>query len=138
MIFRNKTILITGGTGSLGRNLVRIIMSGKLGRPKQLIVFSRDEDKQYAMELEWKNLKVATDDVFYYDTDILGFRIGDVRDYESVVRAVKEAAYKGMEMHLNEGFRLETLLLTKLRQSEDAWEGPRAFAEKRKPNYKGR
>jgi FlaA1/EpsC-like NDP-sugar epimerase len=43
------------------------------------------------MELEWKNLKVATDDVFYYNRDVLGFRIGDVRDYESVVRAVKEA-----------------------------------------------
>ena len=54
------------------------------------------------------------------------------------VRAAKEAAYKGMQMHLNEGFRFETLLLSRLRQSEDAWEGPRAFAEKRKPNYKGR
>jgi E-phenylitaconyl-CoA hydratase len=54
------------------------------------------------------------------------------------VRAVKEAVYKGVEMHLNEGFRFETLLLSKLRQSEDAWEGPMAFAEKRKPNYKGK
>ncbi len=54
------------------------------------------------------------------------------------VRAAKEAAYKGMQMHLNEGFRFETLLVSKLRESEDAWEGPRAFAEKRKPNYKGK
>ena len=54
------------------------------------------------------------------------------------VRAAKEAAYKGMQMHLNEGFRFETLLLSKLRESEDAWEGPRAFAEKRRPNYKGK
>ncbi len=54
------------------------------------------------------------------------------------VRAVKEAAYKGMEMHLHEGLRFETLLLSKVRQSEDAWEGPMAFAEKRKPNYKGK
>jgi enoyl-CoA hydratase/carnithine racemase len=53
------------------------------------------------------------------------------------VRAAKEAAYKGIEMHLNEGLRFETLLLNKVRESEDAWEGPRAFAEKRKPNYKG-
>src|SRR4030042_755436 len=90
MIFQDKTILITGGTGSLGKNLVRNIMTGKFGKPKQVIIFSRDEDKQYAMELEWKNLKVATDDVFYYNRDVLGFRIGDVRDYESVVRAVKE------------------------------------------------
>ena len=91
MIFQDKTILITGGTGSLGKNLVRRIMTGKFGKPKQVIVFSRDEDKQYAMELEWKNLKVATDDVFYYDDEVLSFRIGDVRDYESVVRVVREA-----------------------------------------------
>ncbi len=91
MIFQDKSVLITGGTGSLGRSLVSSIMTGKLGKPRQLIVFSRDEDKQYAMELEWKNLKVATDDVFYYNRDVIGFRIGDVRDYESVVRVVKEA-----------------------------------------------
>ncbi|MBN1612836.1 MAG: enoyl-CoA hydratase/isomerase family protein [Deltaproteobacteria bacterium] len=54
------------------------------------------------------------------------------------VRAVKEAAYRGLQMPLNEGLHLETLLLSRLRQSEDAWEGPKAFAEKRKPIYKGR
>ena len=91
MIFQDKTILITGGTGSLGKNLVSNIMTGKYGKPKQIIIFSRDEDKQYAMELEWKNLKVATDDVFYYADEVLSFRIGDVRDYETVVRVVKEA-----------------------------------------------
>jgi FlaA1/EpsC-like NDP-sugar epimerase len=91
MIFQDKSVLVTGGTGSLGKSLVHTIMTGRFGRPSQLIVFSRDEDKQYAMELEWKNLKVATDDIFYYSRDVLGFRIGDVRDYESVVRAVKEA-----------------------------------------------
>jgi len=91
MIFQDKSVLITGGTGSLGRNLVRSIMTGRFGNPRQVIVFSRDEDKQYAMELEWKNLKAATDDIFYYNRDVLTFRIGDVRDYESMVRAVKEA-----------------------------------------------
>ena len=54
------------------------------------------------------------------------------------VRAAKEAAYKGIQMPLNEALRFETLLLSKVRESEDAWEGPRAFAEKRKPNYRGR
>src|SRR3972149_2389057 len=91
MSFQDKSVLITGGTGSLGKSLVGSILGGKLGKPRQLIVFSRDEDKQYAMELEWKNLKVATDDVFYHADEILGFQIGDVRDYESVVRAVKQA-----------------------------------------------
>jgi UDP-glucose 4-epimerase len=91
MIFQDKRVLITGGTGSLGKSLVSHIMKGKNGKPKQLIVFSRDEDKQYNMELEWKNLKVTTDDVFYHPDEILDFQIGDVRDYESVVRAVKKA-----------------------------------------------
>jgi enoyl-CoA hydratase/carnithine racemase len=54
------------------------------------------------------------------------------------VRAVKEAAYKGIQMPLNEALRFETLLLSKVRESKDAWEGPKAFAEKRKPNYTGR
>ena len=91
MIFQDKSVLITGGTGSLGKTLVRSILSGRYGKPKEVIVFSRDEDKQYAMQLEWKSLKVATDDVMYYNAEALSFRIGDVRDYESVVRAVKEA-----------------------------------------------
>jgi enoyl-CoA hydratase/carnithine racemase len=54
------------------------------------------------------------------------------------VRAVKEAAYKGLQMPLNEGLRFETLLLSHLRQSEDSREGPKAFAEKRKPVFRGR
>jgi FlaA1/EpsC-like NDP-sugar epimerase len=91
MIFQDKRVLITGGTGSLGKALVRHIMKGKLGKPKKLVIFSRDEDKQYNMELEWKNLKVTTDDVFYHPDEVLDFQIGDVREYESVVRAVKKA-----------------------------------------------
>jgi len=92
MIFQNKTILITGGTGSLGKNLVRRIMTGELGEPRKVILFSRDEDKQYSMKIEWKNMKVATDDVVYHNADeLLDFQIGDVRDYESVVGVVKSA-----------------------------------------------
>ena len=91
MIFQDKKILITGGTGSLGRILAWSILRNKYGKPKEVIIFSRDEDKQYIMELEWKNLREATHDIFYYEDEILSFRLGDVRDYESVVRAVKEA-----------------------------------------------
>ncbi|MBM4447432.1 MAG: NAD-dependent epimerase/dehydratase family protein [Chloroflexi bacterium] len=91
-MFQNKTVLITGGTGSLGNSLVRKIMTGDLGIPKKVIIFSRDEDKQYLMRLEWKNIKVATDDVLYHDAEgILDFRIGDIREYESILRSVKEA-----------------------------------------------
>ncbi|MDY6912655.1 MAG: polysaccharide biosynthesis protein, partial [Chloroflexota bacterium] len=92
MVFENKTILITGGTGSLGKTLVRRIMTGERGEPKKIIVFSRDEDKQYRMKLEWKNMTVATDEVFYHNyEEILDFRIGDVKDYESVLGAVSHA-----------------------------------------------
>jgi len=92
MIFQDKTVLITGGTGSLGKALVRQIMSGKRGEPKKIIVFSRDEDKQHSMKLEWKNIKVATDEVVYRNfEETLDFRIGDVRDYESLSKAVKDA-----------------------------------------------
>lgn len=92
MIFQDKTILITGGTGSLGKNLVRRIMTGDSGIPKKIIIFSRDEDKQYQMRLEWKGLAAATDDVLYRNAEgILDFRIGDVKDYESIVRSVREA-----------------------------------------------
>ncbi len=92
MIFRDKTVLITGGTGSLGRSLVYRIMTGDLGMPSKLIVFSRDEDKQYQMRLEWKGLSSATDDVVYRNAEgVLSFCIGDVRDYEAVSRSVSEA-----------------------------------------------
>lgn len=92
MIFQDKAILITGGTGSLGKNLVRRMMTGELGMPQKIIVFSRDEDKQYLMRLEWKNMKVATDDVLYHNAEeILDFRIGDTRDYESILGSIKDA-----------------------------------------------
>ena len=91
MIFQDKNVLITGGTGSLGKNLVYNIMKGKLGKPKQVTVFSRDEDKQYNMQLELRHLKAATDDIVYHADDIVRFQLGDVRDYEAVVRAVLKA-----------------------------------------------
>jgi UDP-glucose 4-epimerase len=92
MIFEDKTILITGGTGSLGKSLVRRIMTGDAGKPRKIIIFSRDEDKQHSMKLEWKNMKVATHEIFYHNfEEILDFQIGDVREYESVAGAVKDA-----------------------------------------------
>jgi len=92
MIFKNKVILVTGGTGSLGRSLVQRILTGELGMPKKLTVFSRDEDKQYQMRLEWKGLASATDDVVYRNSEgILSFCIGDIRDYEAIARCVSES-----------------------------------------------
>lgn len=54
------------------------------------------------------------------------------------VRAAKEAAYRGIDMSLIDGLRFENALATLIHQSEDSKEGPKAFAEKRKPHYKGR
>ena len=54
------------------------------------------------------------------------------------VRAAKEAIQRGMDMPLDHGRAFEDLLLGRLFATEDAKEGPRAFAEKRKPEYRGR
>jgi enoyl-CoA hydratase/carnithine racemase len=54
------------------------------------------------------------------------------------VRAAKEAILRGQDMPLDHGMAYEDVLLARVFASEDAKEGPRAFAEKRKPDYKGR
>jgi len=54
------------------------------------------------------------------------------------VRAAKEAIYRGLDLPLSEGLRLEQFLAEPVRQSEDAKEGPRAFSEKKTPVFKGR
>ena len=91
MILEGKKILVTGGTGSLGKILIKRILSNELGKPKKLIVFSRDEAKQHFMRIDYMNLKKATDEIIYQDVDkILNFIIGDIRDYPSVRSAVKD------------------------------------------------
>ncbi|HKZ06232.1 MAG TPA: enoyl-CoA hydratase-related protein [Methylomirabilota bacterium] len=54
------------------------------------------------------------------------------------VRAAKEATIRGLTMSLGDGLRLEAFLSGTLRGTADAVEGPRAFAEKRKPNFQAR
>ena len=54
------------------------------------------------------------------------------------VRAAKEAILRGLTMPLGDGLRLEAFLSGTLRGTEDAVEGPKAFAEKRKPNFQAR
>ena len=84
-----KRILVTGGTGSLGGVLVKRILTGELGRPASVTVFSRDEAKQHYMRLDYLNRDAATDDVIYENSqDVLNFRIGDVRDYPALVAAL--------------------------------------------------
>ena len=91
-IFQDKRILITGGTGSLGQALTKGILSGRYGKPKKVMVFSRDEAKQHDMRLAFRNLTAATEEIIYRDsTEILDFQIGDVRDFQSIASAVRRA-----------------------------------------------
>ena len=87
----NKRILITGGTGSLGKVLVRRLLSGEMGSPQKVIVFSRDEAKQHFMRIEYMQKKAVTDEVIYQKIDkVLDFRIGDVRNYHSISSAMQD------------------------------------------------
>ncbi|MFA5031327.1 MAG: polysaccharide biosynthesis protein [Patescibacteria group bacterium] len=83
--FTDKTIVITGGTGSLGKVLVRRILGEEMGRPRKIIVFSRDEAKQYQMLMHYESLKNSTEEIIYQNyKKSLQFRIGDVRNYHSL------------------------------------------------------
>lgn len=87
----DKKILVTGGTGSLGKVLVKRLLSGELGTPEKIIVFSRDEAKQHSMRIEYLNKKDPTDEIIYNNSKRgLEFRIGDVRDPHSLNSALKE------------------------------------------------
>ena len=89
MYLDKKRILITGGTGSLGKVLTRRILSGQLGTPQSVVVFSRDEAKQHEMRMEYLNRRSVTEDVMYHNFErILQFKIGDVRDFHSVAQAL--------------------------------------------------
>jgi UDP-N-acetylglucosamine 4,6-dehydratase/5-epimerase len=72
-MFEDKVIMITGGTGSFGKTILRRFLSTKV---REIRVFSRDEKKQEDMRIEMSHGK-------------LRFYIGDVRDYESLKQAMK-------------------------------------------------
>jgi UDP-glucose 4-epimerase len=87
-----KRILVTGGTGSLGQTVVKRLLTGEMGRPARITVYSRDEAKQHYMRLDYMHRKAATDDVIYQNSqELLNFRIGDVRDYRALLAAMREA-----------------------------------------------
>ena len=84
-LLKDRRILVTGGTGSLGRVLLSRILGGEVGLPSKIIVFSRDENKQHQVRLDYQNRAFATDEVIYRNAArLLEFRIGDVRDYSAV------------------------------------------------------
>ena len=86
-----KRILITGGTGSLGKVLLRRLLSGKNGDPARIVIFSRDEAKQHDIRVYYQNRRAATDEIIYHNfREKLEFRIGDVRDYASLSGALRD------------------------------------------------
>ena len=77
-MFNNKNILVTGGTGSFGKQFTKQILAKY--KPKKLIIFSRDELKQSEMSLN----------PIFKDKKNLRFFIGDVRDYQRLKMALKD------------------------------------------------
>ena len=77
-MLNNKTILITGGTGSFGKEFIKQTL--KKFKPKKLIIFSRDELKQYELKKNFTDSQLK----------ILRFFIGDVRDKERVSQALNK------------------------------------------------
>jgi UDP-N-acetylglucosamine 4,6-dehydratase len=78
----NKSILITGGTGSLGKALTERILT-QWPNVRRLIIFSRDEQKQFQMAQEYNSI----------DYPQIRFFIGDVRDRDRLIRAFKGVDY---------------------------------------------
>ena len=74
--FKNKTVLVTGGTGSFGTKFIEKLL--KVNNTKKIIIFSRDEVKQYHLSEKLSKFK-----------NKLRFFLGDVRDYERVVTATR-------------------------------------------------
>lgn len=92
MILKDKTVLVTGGTGSMGRTFVHRVLSGELGAPSKVIVFSRDEAKQHEMRMDYLHRSVTTDEVIFKNfMSVLEFRIGDVRSFPEICAAVRDA-----------------------------------------------
>ncbi len=90
----DKNVVVFGGTGSLGKLLVKRLLAGECGKPKKLLIVSRDEAKQHFMRLEFQQLAVATDELFYHNYQrVLQFHIGDIRDYSSVRTAIRDADF---------------------------------------------
>lgn len=79
-MLNNKTILITGGTGSFGKCFTRYVLEHYA--PKKIIIYSRDEFKQFLMQNEFQQYE-----------DKLRFFIGDVRDKERLKRAFEGVDY---------------------------------------------
>tara|TARA_B100000780_G_scaffold171272_1_gene119877 strand:+ start:1282 stop:2289 length:1008 start_codon:yes stop_codon:yes gene_type:complete len=82
-MFANKNIIITGGTGSFGTELIRKLTSIQKGKPNKIIIFSRDELKQFNLEKKYPVKKFPN----------IRFFLGDVRDKDRLKMAFHEIDY---------------------------------------------
>ena len=82
-MFANKNILITGGTGSFGNELIKKLTSMKTNKPKKIIIFSRDELKQFNLQKKYPIKKYPN----------LRFFLGDIRDKDRLKMAFFEVDY---------------------------------------------
>jgi UDP-N-acetylglucosamine 4,6-dehydratase/5-epimerase len=80
-MLNGKSILITGGTGSFGKKLTQTVLDNY--QPRQLIIFSRDELKQFEMAQQWSPQKYPC----------LRYLLGDVRDRDRLLRAFHGVDY---------------------------------------------
>ena len=80
---KNKSILITGGTGSFGSRLLRYLLNLKANRPKKIIVFSRDELKQFELSRIFPEKDYPT----------VRFFLGDIRDKQRLKMAFEDVDY---------------------------------------------
>ncbi|MGD8811901.1 MAG: UDP-N-acetylglucosamine 4,6-dehydratase (inverting), partial [Thioalkalispiraceae bacterium] len=77
-MFDNKSILITGGTGSFGHQFIKTLLENY--KPRRVVVFSRDELKQFEMQQ-------------LYNSPVMRYFIGDVRDGERLMHAMRDIDY---------------------------------------------
>ena len=84
-MLNGKTILVTGGTGSFGHHFVEYVLAHY--KPKKIIIYSRDEFKQFNMQNEFKE--------YSRPGGVLRFFIGDVRDGERLRRAMEREKASG-------------------------------------------
>ena len=118
--------------GSGTQSLPRAI---PMGVALEMIFTGQRVSAQRAYELGLVN-KVTTKDQLIPEATKLAETI--LENGPIAVRACKEAVWKGLDMTLEEGLRNNAFLARAVRETEDAKEGPKAFAEKRKPVFKGR
>lgn len=122
--------IIPGGGGT--QRLPRAI---PLALAMEVLLTGRHVSAEEALRFGLINRVVSSEEVMPVAREIAGMIAANA---PLAVRATKEAAIRGLDLGIDEGLRVEAFLSQMIGRTDDAREGPRAFAEKRKPDYQGR